>query len=224
MKDLDEILSIEKAYSFLEDAPRKNKELWIKHSVNVAIVAERLAEQLKLDSKKAYVLGLVHDIGRRKKEHVGLRHIIEGYNFLEEQGYKEESRVCLTHTFYSRNLVKPNLTKANTNLTRNEIEFISNYINKNGFNIYDKILQIADNMGSATGINTVERRRTESMLRYGITDVSEKNLREIFKVQNEIEEKLGFSISRNPISKSCSKKAILKPPYSLVKFIIDFII
>ena len=27
MKDLDEILSIEKAYSFLEDAPRKNKEL-----------------------------------------------------------------------------------------------------------------------------------------------------------------------------------------------------
>ena len=140
MKDLDEILSIEKAYSFLEDAPRKNKELWIKHSVNVAIVAERLAEQLKLDSKKAYVLGLVHDIGRRKKEHVGLRHIIEGYNFLEEQGYKEEARVCLTHTFYSRNLVKPNLTKANTNLTRNEIEFISDYINKNGFNIYDKIL------------------------------------------------------------------------------------
>ena len=49
-------------------------------------------------------------------------------------------------------------------------------------------------MGSATGINTVERRRTESMLRYGITDVSEKNLREIFKAQNEIEEKLGFSI------------------------------
>lgn len=194
MKDLDEILSIEKAYSFLEDAPRKNKELWIKHSVNVAIVAERLAEQLKLDSKKAYVLGLVHDIGRRKKEHVGLRHIIEGYNFLEEQGYKEEARVCLTHTFYSKNLVKPNLTKANTNLTRNEIEFISDYINKNGFNIYDKILQIADNMGSATGINTVERRRTESMLRYGITDVSEKNLREIFKAQNEIEEKLGFSI------------------------------
>ena len=194
MENKGEILSIEKAYSFLEDAPRKNKDLWIKHSINVAIVAERLAEQLKLDSKKAYVLGLIHDIGRRKKEHVGLRHIIEGYNFLEEQGYKEEARVCLTHTFYSRSLVKPNLTKENTNLTRNEIEFISDNKNKNGFNIYDKILQIADNMGSATGINTVERRRTESMLRYGITDVSEKNLREIFKVQNEIEEKLGFSL------------------------------
>ncbi len=194
MKNANEILSIERAYNFLEDAPRKNKELWIKHSVNVAIVAERLAEQLKLNSKKAYVLGLVHDIGRRKKEHVGLRHIIEGYHFLEEQGYEEEARVCLTHTFYARNLVKPNLIKANTNLTRNEIEFISQYINKNGFNLYDKILQIADNMGSATGINTIERRRTESMLRYGITDVSEKNLRGIFKVQNEIEEKLGFSI------------------------------
>ena len=187
-------LSIEEAYKLLEEAPRNNKELWIKHSVNVAIVAERLAEQLKLDGKKAYVLGLVHDIGRRAREHVGLRHIIEGYNYLKCLGYDEEARGCLTHTFYARNLVIPNLTKKNTNLTRNEIDFIADYINKNGFNIYDKILQIADNMGSASGINTIERRRTESMLRYGITDISEKNLQGIFNVQAEIEEKLGSSI------------------------------
>ena len=187
-------LSIEQAYKLLEDAPRVNKELWIKHSVNVAIVAERLADQLKLDSKKAYVFGLVHDIGRGKREHVGLRHIIEGYKYLISLGYEEEARGCLTHSFYARNLVLPNLTKANTNLTRNEIDFISNYINKKDFNVYDKILQIADNMGSASGINTIERRRTESMLRYGITDVSEKNLRGIFSVQAEIEAKLGFSI------------------------------
>ena len=187
-------LVIEDAYKLLEKAPRKNKELWIKHSVNVAIVAERLARQLKLDCKKAYVLGLVHDIGRRSKEHVGLRHIIEGYNYLKDLGYEKEARVCLTHTFYSRNLVIPNLTKKGTNLTRNEIAFIADYINKNGLNVYDKILQLADNMGSASGINTIERRRTESMLRYGITDVSEKNLRGIFNVQAEIEAKLGFSI------------------------------
>ena len=68
------------------------------------------------------------------------------------------------------------------------------YINKNGFNIYDKILQIADNMGSASGINTIERRRTESMLRYGITDITERNLKGIFNVQNEIENKLRYSI------------------------------
>ena len=189
-------LSIEEAYKLLEEAPRKNKELWIKHSVNVAIVSERLAEQLNLDSKKAYVFGLIHDIGRRQKEHVGLRHILEGYKFLVDLGYEEESRGCLTHTFYDRSLVIPNLTKENTNLTRSEIDFISKYINKNGFNLYDKILQIADNMGSASGINTIERRRTESMLRYGMTDVSEKNLRGIFKIQNEIENKLGYSIYR----------------------------
>lgn len=106
-----EKLSIEEAYKLLEEAPRNNKELWIKHSVNVAIVAERLADQLNLDGKKAYVLGLVHDIGRRAREHVGLRHIIEGYNYLKDLGYEEEGRVCLTHTFYARNLVIPNLTK-----------------------------------------------------------------------------------------------------------------
>ena len=49
-------------------------------------------------------------------------------------------------------------------------------------------------MGSATGINTIERRRAESMLRYGISHVSEKNLKTIFAVQNEIEIKLGRSI------------------------------
>ncbi len=187
-------LSIEEAYQLLENAPRENKELWIKHSVNVAIVAERLADELNLNGKRAYVFGLVHDIGRRKREHTGLRHIIEGYNYLISLGYEEEARGCLTHTFYAKNLVKPNLIKENTNLTRTEIKFILEYINKNGFNIYDKILQIADNMGSASGINTIERRRTESMLRYGITDITERNLRGIFNVQNEIENKLGYSI------------------------------
>ena len=187
-------LSIEEAYKLLEGAPRKNKDLWIKHSVNVAIVAERLAERLNLDGKRAYVFGLVHDIGRRQREHIGLRHVLEGYKYLISLGYEEEAKGCLTHTFYSRELVKPNLIKKNTNLTRIEIDFIINFINKNGFNMYDKILQIADNMGSSSGINTIERRRTESMLRYGITDISEKNLRGIFSVQNEIEEKLGYSI------------------------------
>ncbi len=194
MEKLKKELSIEEAYKLLEESPRDNKELWIKHSVNVAIVAERLAEELNLNSKKAYVFGLIHDIGRRKREHTGLRHVIEGYNYLISLGYEEEARVCLTHTFYSRSLVKPNLVKEHTNLTRTEINFIMDYINKNGFNMYDKILQIADNMGSASGINTIERRRTESMLRYGITDITEKNLKGIFKVQNEIENKLGHSI------------------------------
>ena len=55
-------LTIEEAYKMLEEAPRKNKELWVSHSVNVAIVAERLAENLGLDSKRAYVFGLIHDL------------------------------------------------------------------------------------------------------------------------------------------------------------------
>ena len=187
-------LTIEEAYKMLEEAPRKNKELWVSHSVNVAIVVERLAENLGLDSKRAYVFGLIHDIGRGKKEHTGIRHIIDGYNYLMKLGYEDEARICLTHTFYDRSIVKGNLTKRNTNLTRAEIKFIEDFINKTKFNLYDKILQIADNMGSATGINTIERRRAESMLRYGISHVSEKNLKTIFAVQNEIEIKLGRSI------------------------------
>lgn len=44
-----------------------NPGLWIKHSMSVGLNAKLIADKIDvLDSNQAYVMGLLHDIGRRK--------------------------------------------------------------------------------------------------------------------------------------------------------------
>lgn len=190
------ILTIEKAYNLLEINSLKNNDELMQHSLNVAIVAERLADELGLSGKKAYILGLIHDIGKSQVNKKGIRYILEGYNFLYELGYEKEARVCLTHYFYDNKLVKKILLQNNSEFTDDEIKFITSYINKNGFDMYDKILQIADNMGGKNYIMTIERKRVELILEEGLSDLTEEILRGIYNIQEEIELRLNHSIYR----------------------------
>ena len=58
--------SKEIAISELELAGKMNPGLWVNHSYNVANAAKIIAEHCdNLDSEKAFVCGLLHDIGRR---------------------------------------------------------------------------------------------------------------------------------------------------------------
>ena len=46
----------------------------------------------------AYVMGLLHDIGRREGI-MDMRHIYAGYLFMSSLGYDDSARICLTHCF-----------------------------------------------------------------------------------------------------------------------------
>ena len=68
----------DKALMVLEQAENLNPGLWKQHSEFVALACKNIAELCpNLDSNKAYILGLLHDIGRR----IGIvqeRHTIAG--------------------------------------------------------------------------------------------------------------------------------------------------
>lgn len=68
------------AERLLLEAESCNPGPWGNHSRIVARCAEKIAEACDgLDSEKAYILGLLHDIGRRfGAGH--LRHVSDGYN------------------------------------------------------------------------------------------------------------------------------------------------
>ena len=71
--------TIEIANEFLEEGKRLNPGPWIDHSKNVARAAEIIARYDEcLDSNVAYILGLLHDIGRREGVSFS-RHTIDGY-------------------------------------------------------------------------------------------------------------------------------------------------
>ena len=71
----------------LEKAGELNPGQWTAHSQNVGAAAELIAGQCPgLDSDKAYVCGLMHDIGRRTGVSA-VRHIIDGHDYAVSRGW-----------------------------------------------------------------------------------------------------------------------------------------
>ncbi len=92
--------SIDEAIKELEIAEKLNPGPWGKHSMNVGLAARNIAEKISgMDPTKAYIVGLMHDIGRR----VGIvdipTHVYEGYKYCMEKGWDEAARICMTHSY-----------------------------------------------------------------------------------------------------------------------------
>ena len=87
------------AERLLREAEQCNLGPWGNHSRVAAHCAEKIAELCDgLDVQKAYVLGLLHDIGRKfGVRHLG--HVSDGYTYMMSLGYDEVAKICLTHSF-----------------------------------------------------------------------------------------------------------------------------
>lgn len=60
------MLNPKQAEKELEIGAKLNPGPWVKHSRSVGLNAKLIADKIDiLDSNKAYVMGLLHDIGRR---------------------------------------------------------------------------------------------------------------------------------------------------------------
>ncbi len=89
----------EEAERLLAQAAEANPGAWVMHSRYVARAAQAIAgRHPRLDAAAAYVLGCLHDIGRREGV-TGARHILDGYRYLSALGYDDAARICLTHSF-----------------------------------------------------------------------------------------------------------------------------
>ena len=85
------------AERILKEAEQCNPGPWGNHSRTVAHCAQKIALNCGLDSDKAYVLGLLHDIGRKfGVRHLG--HVSDGYSYMMSLGYDEVAKICLTHS------------------------------------------------------------------------------------------------------------------------------
>lgn len=94
-----------KALQLLKEAEKLNPGPWINHSRTVSHCAKKIASYSGMDPEKAYVLGLLHDIGRRfGKRHLG--HVSDGYSYMMSLGYDEAARICLTHSFNTQKIGK----------------------------------------------------------------------------------------------------------------------
>ena len=116
----------EQAEILLKEAEYCNPGPWGNHSRTAAHCAEKIAQACgDLDPDKAYILGLLHDIGRKfGVRHLG--HVSDGYSYMMSLGYDEAARVCLTHSFHNQTMCdyigKFDTTKEESALIQKELE------------------------------------------------------------------------------------------------------
>jgi hypothetical protein len=158
------IPSREEALRLLAEAEAKNPGPWGNHSRIAAHCAEQIALRCdSLDAEKAYILGLLHDIGRRFGiRHLG--HVSDGYRYMLSQGYDEVARVCLTHSF-NTGRIGDYVGKFDT--AEDELSLIANALTSVTFDEYDLLIQLADALAGTSCILNVEERMQDVKERYG---------------------------------------------------------
>jgi HD superfamily phosphodiesterase len=96
------------AMRILESGYKKNPGQWKSHSIIVAKCAYKISSCCRdMNPDKAYILGLLHDIGRQEGV-TYIAHVIDGYDFLMKSGYDEAAKICITHSFSIKNILDYN--------------------------------------------------------------------------------------------------------------------
>ncbi len=154
----------QKAEELLAEAAKCNPGPWENHSRNVAQCAGKIAGACQgMDADKAYVAGLLHDIGRKfGVKHLG--HVYDGWKYMMELNYDEAARICLSHSFNEGDL---NGYIGNFDITEEQTEEIRQALSGMVFDDYDKLIQLCDSLASAEGVVDMEERMSDVKRRYG---------------------------------------------------------
>ncbi|MBN1148635.1 MAG: HD domain-containing protein [Anaerolineales bacterium] len=187
------IPSPEQAESYLQEAALRNPGPWEAHSRYVAQGASIIAARHPLlEPERAYVLGLLHDIGRRFGV-TGMRHAIDGYDFLREQGFEDAGRICLTHSYPVKGLVE---AASPWDGSPQELRFLRRYLAAIEYDDYDRLIQLLDSLSLPTGFCLMEKRLIDVTLRYGVNEHTASRWRGFFQIKQHIEGAIGVSIYR----------------------------
>lgn len=153
----------DEAERLLAEAGSLNPGPWVAHSRNVARCAETIASHCDLDPEKAYVLGLLHDVGRRAG--IGqLKHVYFGWKHMNELGYPAVAKVCLTHSYnthrFEDDMAKPDVEPEQADEVK---AALAGYT----YDDYDRLIQLCDSMATAEGVVDMIERMTDVKSRYG---------------------------------------------------------
>ena len=154
----------QEAEMLVKEAEQCNPGPWGDHSRVAAVCAEKIAACCDgMDSEKAYILGLLHDIGRRfGVKHLG--HVYDGYRYMTELGYDEAARICLTHSFSKPDI---HVYIGNFDITEEEQKVVEDALAEITYDEYDKLIQLCDCLASAEGVVDIEKRMEDVKNRYG---------------------------------------------------------
>lgn len=179
------------AEQLLREAEACNPGPWGNHSRVTAHCARKIASRCPgMDGEKAYILGLLHDIGRKFGVcHLG--HVSDGYSYMLSLGYDEAARICLTHSFNNGRLEE---YIGRHDVSEAERQLIINGLASVEMDDYDRLIQLCDSLAGAEGVLDMEARMGDVKARYGMYPQAkwDKNL----WLKGYFEEKMGMDVYR----------------------------
>ena len=179
------------AEKYLLDAEMRNPGPWVGHSRTAARCAEIIAAHHEsLDADKAYVLGLLHDIGRREGI-TGMRHVLDGYNFMTSEGYETAARICLTHSYPVEGLVAG---AGGWDGSRAELEFLRARLGLIRYDHYDRLIQLSDLLSLPSGFCLMEKRFVDVVMRHGFDEHTIARWNGFIQLKKEIDDFIGMSV------------------------------
>jgi len=151
----------------------QNPGPWINHCRNAARAAETIAAHCGMDTDRAYVSGLLHDIGYyANADRSGkVCHVYTGYALMMEKGYPVIAEICLSHSFPIQDI----RSYTGSQITKDESEraVIEKYLTEAVYDDYHNLVQLCDGIGDASGICTLEQRLIDAHRRHGLASVNE---------------------------------------------------
>lgn len=178
------------AEKLIAEAKELNDGVWISHSHNVARLAEKIASKANMDSEKAYIVGLLHDIGRRNGI-MQARHALEGFRYLTSIGFDDGARICMTHTFQYKDV---DAIYDAWDCSAEEKEFIKNYLDNVTYDDYDKLIQLCDALSLANGYCYAEKKMVNSVLKFGFKDTTLNKWNAILKLKEYFDDKINGDV------------------------------
>ena len=185
------MLTIEQAREELKLAAQRNPGPWEQHSLVAADNARRIAEKVSgMDAEKAYILGLLHDIGRREGI-TGMRHTVDGYRYLLEIGQPELAPVCITHSYP---VCDPQLFAGKDDCTTEERMLIAEVLSSREYDDYDLLIQLCDAISLPEGACIMEKRFVDVLMRHGMNSFNKGKWEAYYRIKNHFDSLCGCNI------------------------------
>ena len=173
----------------LQIAEALNPGPWTKHSINVGIAARNIAGKIPtMDAEKAYVLGALHDIGRRVGVVDTTTHVYEGYRYSSARHWDEVAKICMTHSY-------PLMAQEFDDVPdTGEEKEIKEFIETCSWDDYDLLIQLCDSLAVDYGFCILEKRFVDVARRYGIWKNSVERWNATFAIKEYFESKMHGSV------------------------------
>ncbi len=183
------IPTLEDAESILKEAEKFNPGPWVEHSKCVAEGAKLIAANCEeLDSEAAYILGLLHDIGKKTGK-TTISHAIDGYNYCKEHGYSYLAKICVTHSCPTKSI--GDIVEVKEVPTGEGYNWIEDFLNTIEYDDYDKLIQLCDAIALPNGFTLIEKRLVDVALRHDVNEYTVPKWKAFFESKQHFEKKMG---------------------------------